>query len=295
MSDNSRGVILMCIAMLSFVINDSFMKSVTQELPLFQAILLRGIAASLGLMSVAYATTGRVQLRPVGADLRVLSLRTFAEVMATLTFLAALVHMPLATLSAIMQAMPLAVTLAAALFYREKISAPVWAAIVIGFIGVMLIVKPGLAGFDRWSVLGLISVGFVVVRDLATRHVSHALPSTTVAIWAAGFVTVLGAAGMVFQGWQQVDMAAALKIMAATTALIIGYITVVAMMRVGDIAVIAPFRYTALVWALLFGWMFFGDLPDGYALLGAVIVVLSGTYTLWHSAQRATHTAIEPE
>lgn len=286
MHNNLRSVFLMCIAMLAFVVNDSFMKAVTQDLPLFQAIFLRGIGCSLGLVAVAYAMTGRVQIRPEAWDLQVLSLRTAAEVLATLTFLAALVHMSLATLSAIMQALPLAVTLVAALLYREKISPQVWAAIIVGFGGVLLIIKPGMAGFDRWSVLGLASVAFVVVRDLSTRHISQALPSTTVAIWAAVFVTLLGAVGMWFEGWQTVYLPAALKIAAATAALVVGYITVVSMMRVGDIAVIAPFRYTALLWALLFGWLFFDSLPDAMAMIGATLVVGSGIFTLWYSARQ---------
>ncbi len=287
MSNNMRGVMLMCIAMLAFVVNDSFMKAVSQEMPLFQAIFLRGLGASAALLVIAYFREGHLHLWPKGPDLQVLPLRTGAEILATVTFLTALVHMPLATLSAIMQALPLAVTLAAALLYREKISLAVWLAIAFGFAGVMLIIKPGMAGFDRWSVLGLVSVACVVVRDLSTRHVARDLPATTVAIWAALAVTGLGAVGMLLQGSAPVTLLAGLQIAAATAALVVGYITVVSMMRVGDIAVIAPFRYTALVWALLFGWLFFDSLPDMAALIGAGMVVVSGIYTLWHSARGA--------
>lgn len=288
MSDNLRGVLLMCAAMLAFVVNDSFMKAVTQDVPLFEAIFLRGLGASIALIIMARITTkGRVQLFPAGPDRAVLVLRSIAEVLATLTFLTALMHMPLATLSAIMQSLPLAVTLAAAFYYKENISWQIWAAIAAGFVGVLLIIKPGMAGFDRWSVVGLVSVGFVVLRDLSTRHVSAALPSSTMAIWASVLVTLLGAGGAMMQGWTGVDLHAALQIIGATVALVIGYMTVVMVMRVGDIAVVAPFRYTALIWALLFGWVFFGTLPDGTALIGAAIVVISGIYTLWHSARAA--------
>ncbi|MDZ7905649.1 MAG: DMT family transporter [Cypionkella sp.] len=287
MSDNLRGILLMCLAMLAFVINDSFMKAVSQDLPLFQAITLRGIGASAALAVIAYLREGHLRLWPQGPDLGVLTIRTMAEVLATVTFLTALVHMPLATLSAIMQALPLAVTLAAALFYREAIAPQIWLAIAAGFVGVLLIVKPGFAAFDRWSVLGLVSVAFVVLRDLSTRHFSGPLPSTTVAIWAAISVTLLGLVGGLFEDWQSVPLAQALMLAGSTAALVVGYITVVMVMRVGDVAIVAPFRYTALLWALLFGWLFFGSLPDMVALVGAVIVVVSGIVTLTQARHRA--------
>jgi drug/metabolite transporter (DMT)-like permease len=287
MSDNLRGVLLMCAAMLAFVVNDSFMKAISQDMPLFQAIVLRGVGASLGLVAIAFWREGGLHLFPKGADLRVLSLRTSAELLATVTFLTALVHMPLATLSAIMQALPLAVTLVAALVYRETIPPTVWAAIAAGFIGVLLIIKPGFAGFDRWSVLGLISVACVVVRDLSTRHVSGALPSTTVALWAAVSVTLMGLVGAMFEGWQAVTLGQGAMLAGAILSLVVGYITVVMVMRVGDVAIVAPFRYTALLWALAFGWVFFGSLPDIYALIGAGIVVASGIVTLQQARGRA--------
>lgn len=280
MSDNLRGVLLMCLAMLAFVINDSFMKAVSQDMPLYQAIFLRGLGASAALLAIAFHREGHLRLWPQGQDLRVLSLRTLAEVLATVTFLTALVHMPLATLSAIMQALPLAVTLVAALTLGEKITPKVWAAIVAGFLGVLLIIKPGMAGFDQWSMLGLASVACVVVRDLSTRRVSDLLPSTTVAIWAAISVTLLGAVGLLAQGWVAITLVDAAMLLAATSALVVGYLTVVMVMRVGDVAIVAPFRYTALIWALLFGWIFFGTLPDLYAMIGAAIVVASGIVTL---------------
>ncbi len=280
MSDNLRGILLMCLAMLSFVVNDSFMKALTQDLPLFQVITLRGLGASAALLALGYWREGHFRLWPKGKDRAMLILRTIAEVLATVTFLTALMHMPLATLSAIMQALPLAVTLAAAFLNRQAISAKIWAAIGAGLVGVLLIIKPGFEGFDRWSVLGLISVACVVLRDLSTRHVSEAMPSITVAVWASISVTFLGLLGGLLEGWHSVSIAQALMIFGATAALVVGYVSVVMVMRIGDVALVAPFRYTALLWALLFGWVFFGSLPDIYALLGAAIVVGSGVVTL---------------
>lgn len=280
MSDNARGAVLMNAAMLAFTLNDTCMKAVTESLPLFQSIFLRGVLTTLALLGIGLARGG-VRFRLAGHDARMVGLRTLAEVLATITFLVALTKMPLATLSAIMQSLPLAVTLAAALVFRDPIGWRRLMAIAVGFVGVLLIIRPGTEGFDRWSVLGLVSVGCVVVRDLSTRKLSAAIPSATVAIWAGAGVTALGLAGLLWEGWQPLGGREALLILGASANLIVGYLTAVMVMRVGDIGFIAPFRYMALFWAILLGFAIFGTLPDGWTLIGAAIVVATGLFTLW--------------
>ena len=284
-SDNMRGVLYMNIAMLAFTVNDSFMKAISQEVPLFQAIFVRGGLTVAVLAVIAALTSGGFDLRPKGSDSGVLTIRTIAEVGGTVFFLQALGHMPLANLSAIMQSLPLVVPLTAALVFGEHIGWRRMLAIGIGFVGVLLIVKPGTAGFDIWSMFGLGSVACVVVRDLATRALSRAVPSVAVALWAAIAVTVLGAAGVAVQGWQPITAHQMMILTGASAGLIVGYMFIVMVMRVGDIGFVAPFRYMALLWAILFGWVLFGSLPDGWTLLGAAIVVATGIYTLWRERQ----------
>ncbi len=278
-SDNLRAVVLMNIAMLAFTLNDTCMKLVTQSLPLYQAITLRGVLTTLALLAVAAGQGVRLGglSRPDG---RVVGLRTLAEVAATVTFLTALLHMPLANLSAIMQSLPLLVTLGAALVFGERIGWRRLLAIALGLVGVLLIIKPGTEGFDRWSVLGLLSVAAVVVRDLSTRKLSPAVPSVVVAVWAGAAVTGLGLLGMAFTGWQPMGLYEGALILGATINLVIGYLTVVMVMRVGDIGLVAPFRYMALLWAIGLGWLLFGTWPDRLTLIGAGIVVLAGLFTL---------------
>ena len=229
---------------------------------------------------VALITSGSLSIMPQGADRWRVALRSLAEIGATATFLTALTHMPLANLSAIMQALPLALTLAAALWLKEPIGWRRLTAILIGFLGVMLIVKPGTGGFTVWSVLGLISVGCVVVRDLSTRTLSRQVPSAAVAVWASVAVMVMGIIVTAIEGWRPVTGPEAGDLAAASLALVVGYMLSVMVMRVGDIGLIAPFRYTALLWAILFGWLLFGTLPDGWTVVGAAIVVATGIYTL---------------
>ncbi len=280
LSDNARGILLMCASMLSFTVNDSFMKLTSQTLPLFQAIALRGLVASVALLVIARLTIGHLRLVPSGRDGRLVALRSLSEIAATALFLIALTQMPLANLSAILQSLPLAITLSAALFLREPVGWRRLTAILVGFCGVLLIVKPGTEGFTIWSVLGLGSVVCVVIRDLTTRTLSRATPSAAVAVWASVAVMVMGVVVTTWQGWVPVSADEALYLAIASAALIAGYMFAVMVMRVGDIGLIAPFRYTSLLWAILFGWMLFGTLPDEWTVAGAVIVVATGLYTL---------------
>jgi drug/metabolite transporter (DMT)-like permease len=218
-------------------------------------------------------------------DVWLVTLRMVSEVAASLLFLAALVHMPLANLSAIMQFLPLAVTLAAAVVFRQHIGWRRMTAILIGLAGVMLIIRPGPDGFDIWALMGLASVGFVVVRDLASSRISPAVSSVTVSVWSAIAVMAVGFVGAAYDGWQPIATRDLGLIGFAAFFLVIGYICAVGSMRVGDIAVVAPFRYTALLWAILLGWILFDTLPDGWTLVGAALVVATGIYTFWREAR----------
>jgi drug/metabolite transporter (DMT)-like permease len=291
MTDNLRGVVFMCLSMAAFTINDTFMKSVTAEVPLFQTIFLRGLIAMAGL-TVMGLITGAFRQRLHRADWRLITLRSVAEVFATITFLTALLHMELASLSAIMQALPLAVTLGAALVYGDRIGWRRMTAILVGFAGVMIILRPGTDLFDKWSLLGVASVFCVVVRDLAVRRLGPHVPSVTVAMGAAILVSLmgmtfsflpltdLGPAARGLAGWVPLTFLQAGKILGAGGFLILGYLCAVSAMRWGDVSMVAPFRYTSLLWAILLGFVAFGDLPDGWTIAGSAIVVGAGIFTL---------------
>lgn len=279
MTNNLRGIVLMMLAAAGFVCNDTIMKYLGQQMPIAQAIFLRGLPTTLAL--AALAVHQRVLwFRPEGRDLRLLGWRTFGEVGGSITFLVALTTMPLATLTAIMQSVPLAVTLAAALFLGAPIGLRRLAAIIIGFGGVMLIVRPGAGAFGVEAILGLITVGLVVMRDLTTRQLSRGVPSALVALVASFAVTVMGAVWLGFLGiWAAVPAGLWALVCLSAAFLVAGYLGVIAAMRVGDVDVVAPLRYVGLVFALVLGWAVFGDWPDLATLAGAAIVVATGIYT----------------
>ncbi len=278
-SDNLRGALYMNVAMAAFTLNDTAMKAAAQTMPLFEAIALRGLITTLGLILLGLVIGG-LRVRIPAQDRPIVLVRSLAEIGGTVLFLTALMHMPLANLSAIMQALPLAVTLAAAVVYGEPIGWRRLSAISVGFAGVLIIIRPGPEGFDIWSLMGLGSVVFVVIRDLATRRFSPETPSVTVAVWASGSVMIVGLIAAFFDGWAAVSLREALIVGAASAALLVGYMFSIMVMRVGDIGFVAPFRYTALLWAIVLGWLSFGTLPDRLTMLGAAIVVASGVYLL---------------
>jgi drug/metabolite transporter (DMT)-like permease len=282
LSDNLRGALYMTIAMAAFTINDGFMKAATStlHLPLWQAIATRGLL-TLGPLILIGQMTGGIRFRMPRRDAVAVGLRSVGEVASTLTFLAALVHMPLANLSAIMQSLPLAVTLAAWVFLKEPVGWRRLLAICVGFGGVMLIVRPGPDGFDHWSLVALVSVAFVVLRDLSTRQLTKAVPSSTVAIAASASVTVTALVLSLIEGWVMPSLGQMALLAGAAASLVVGYNYVVMVMRVGDLGFVAPFRYSSLVVALILGWLMFGSFPDALTLAGAALVVGSGIFTLW--------------
>lgn len=284
LSDNMRGAIFMMIAMAAFTLGDACMKAVASQMPLYQAVTLRGLV-TLPLLALIGQLTGGLDFRSTFKAGRVIGWRVVGEVASTLTFFIALVHMPLAALSAIMQALPLAVTAAAAVFMGEKVGWRRMLAILAGFVGVLIIIRPGPEGINIYALVGLVSVAFVVLRDLSTRRLPVSVPSTTVALMSALSVTVVCAMLSLSEPWAAVPTQAVLLLPLAGVCVVVGYIFIIRVMRVGEVGVTTPFRYTALLWAVVLGWFAFGEWPDTLTLVGSAIVVASGLFTLLREAR----------
>ncbi len=279
-SDNMRGAALMTGSMVAFTINDTFMKGLAGEIPLSQALLIRGTGTVICLAILAYFL-GQLDFRQSRQDWSMIILRAVAEVGGAYFFITALFNMPIANASAILQALPLTVALAGAVFLREALGWRRMIAIIIGFIGVLLIVRPGSEGFNIYSIYALLAVACVTVRDLAVRRMSRRVPSVFVALVAAFFVAASGGIGTFTQPWVPVQMREGLLLLGAMSFVIFGYVFSVAAMRMGELGFVAPFRYTSLIAALILGWVVFGDWPRGITLIGAFVVVATGMFTLY--------------
>ena len=280
--------------MCAFTVNDAFMKSLSGDIPLFQAVLLRGIVAIICL-TIMCRVMDQLHFNLPRRDWGLILLRTLGEVGGTYFFLTALFHMPIANVSAILQALPLAVSLAATLFLGEALGWRRFAAIAIGFVGVVLIIQPGGADFSSYSIYALIAVACITLRDLAVRRMSVQVPVVFVALIAAIGVTALGAIGSLFITWQPMSATSAMQIGGATICLIFGYIFSVSAMRSREISFVSPFRYTSLLVALILGMAVFNEWPNVLTVLGASIVAATGLFTLWRERRLRIRHNLSPD
>lgn len=286
MNDNLRGATFMMGSMAAFTCNDAAMKFLAQGLPTFQVVALRGCAATVLIVLLAHLTGALRQPVP-RRDWPLVALRSAAEVASFVPFILALTHLPLATVTAILQALPLMITAAGALFLGERVGWRRWTAIALGFVGVLLVVRPGAASFDVWSLAVVLSTVTITLRDLVTRRLSPQVPSLVVASVSAAGVTVLGIAVSLAGPWAPVAPGQGALIVAASAFVIGGYLFSIMAMRVGEVAAVTPFRYTALVWGILLGFVVFGEWPDATTLAGAGLIAATGLYTLLREGRRA--------
>lgn len=293
MSDNLRGAAIMCASMATFTLNDACLKWLAGGLPTFQAVTLRGVLAVALIAGLAWGTGALAKPIPRGEWGKVL-LRSGAEVCAFLPFVLALTRMPLANITAILQALPLAITAAAAILLGERVGPRRWAAIAVGLAGVLLIVRPGGEGWDAWSLLPVLTVCVIVVRDLVTRRLSPEVPSLKVALVTATGILALGAVLSLREPWEPVSAGQGVVVGLAAAFILGGYLFSVMAMRVGEVAVVTPFRYTAIVWGLGLGWLVFGEWPDAVALAGAALVTAAGLYTLWRETRAPAPRPVAP-
>lgn len=278
--DNLRGAILMVLAMLGFAIEDSFIKLMGNALPVGQILTLLGLGGS-----AVFAVIVRVQGRALFEHEMLAGpviLRSAGEIIGTICFISAIVFTPLSTASAILQATPLVVTLGAALFLGESVGWRRWAAILVGFAGVLMIIRPGLEGFSPLSLFAVGGVLGLALRDIATRKTSATL--STMQLSFLGFLVLIpaGLAMLAVTGQRFAPLDARLMaLMAASVSIgVFAYYGIVAAMRVGEVSFVTPFRYSRLIFAMIIGIAFFGERPDALTLLGGAIIVASGIYTV---------------
>ncbi len=277
-AENMRAAVFMMISMAGFTCNDAFLKSLAGELPLFQAVCLRGAIATLLIACLAWQQ-GALRFRAGRRDRKLILQRTVGEIGGTACFLTALFNMPIANASAILQSVPLAVTLGAALFLGEPVGWRRYLAIGVGFLGVLIIVRPGSEGFNAYSLWAVAAIGFIVLRDLSTRSLSPDVPGVGVVLIASAAMTIAAGIASTLDGWRPVEASHALRLCVSAVCLIVGYLFGVMTMRIGEIGFVAPFRYTLIIWAILFGILMFGEWPDAWMLAGSAVVVASGLYT----------------
>ena len=276
--ENIRGILFMILAMAGFALEDLFIKLLSSRVPVSQILVILGFSGTAVLLIIAFLTHAPILHR----DLlnRPIIVRTFCELFAALFFTSAIALTPLSSVASILMTTPLMVTMGASIFFGEKIGWRRWTAIIIGFFGVLLILRPGFESFMPASLLAVIATIFLAVRDLATRTMKFEISTTTVSIYAflamgiSGFIAMPFFSAMVIPSSIEI-----VYLISATFVGVIGYYAIVLATRNGDVSVISPFRYSRLVFAMLLSIIILSERPDLLTLSGASIIVISGIYT----------------
>lgn len=281
---NIRAAVLMVASMAGFAIEDSFIKALTTSWPTGQVMIVLGLAG-FALFALMIRAKG-LPLFPRAALHPMVLLRNAGEMIAALGFITAIALTPLSSAAAILQATPLAVTLGAALFLGEQVGWRRWMAITVGFLGVLLIVRPGLDGFQPASLFAVLAVFGLALRDLVTRRLPEGLDSIQVAGYGFLSIAPVGVVLLALSGGATApDLPALLKVAGALVFGVSGYYAVVVAVRMGEVSFVMPFRYTRLLFALALGVAIFGERPDLPTLMGAALIVASGLYTLWRESR----------
>ena len=278
-SDNTTGAALMSGAALAFVLNDFLMKLVFAELSVVQGVFVRGMMVSPLLLVVCFSNR-QLFVRLPRRDRGLVFWRTVLEIAITFCFLLALSELSLAHVTAVLQAVPLILTAIAALVLNEQVGWRRWAAVCTGFIGVMLVIKPGLDGFSLFSLSVLAAAVLIAVRDILTRRLSTQTPSLFVGLVTAAAITVAGGLATLQTGWQAPSETSWLLMGGAALAIPAAYVLSIATMRVGDVSFVTAFRYTAIVFATVLSSVMTEHLPDNLSLAGTTMVIAAGLYCL---------------
>jgi drug/metabolite transporter (DMT)-like permease len=283
--ENLRGAAFMVLAMFSFALLDTTIKILSQSMSVGQALALISIgilALLLGWSVVQGIPLWQAEYR----NSRVI-LRSLCEVVGTCLISLVLSLVPLTTVSAVIQATPLVVAMGAGLFLGQAIGWRRWIAIIVGFGGVLLIIRPGLEGFNPATLLAVAGMLALASRDLLTRALHVTLSGVQLGIHAFAFVLPASLVLMIAPGEPlvQPDAGTWALVLAGVFIGVMSYLSIIAATRFGNAGVISSFRYSRMIFALAIGFVVLGERPDAATLVGAAIIITSGIFTLWREAR----------
>ena len=280
-----RAGLYMVITTACFVVGDTCIKLIGTTLPLAQVICLIGLVSSLFLLMLC-GQQGILKDVPL-LFTRTVLLRSLFDTMATFRFISALMHMPLANLSSVMQSVPLVVVAVGVIFLGEKAGLSRIAAVIAGFVGVLLIVKPSPQTITIYEFFAVGAVIVVAFRDLVTKRIPAHVPLLVIALANAVFISVSGFGVGLVQGFKTVEVWQLALLLGAGLMVTISYFFIVATVRLGDLSATAPFRYSEVVFAIIAGILVFGEYPDAISYVGMALVIGAGLFAAHREAVKA--------
>ena len=274
-----KGILAMVAATALFTCGDTAMKLVSTSLPTSEAVFVRS-AFTVATITVAAFWTGAIfALRE--AFVRPMGWRCAGDVGSALFFQAALARMPFADLMGILQMTPLSLTAASAAFLGERVGWRRWSAVGVGFIGALLVIKPGTSAFNIWALVGVLAVLSGAVRDIATRKLDVALSPLLILLLAQIGVCLTGLGLSALEPWKAPTWGELFALFFASSFSLMGQLCLIYSLRSGEIGAVAPFRYAGMVWAILLGFLIWNQLPDALSLTGIAILASAGIYTFY--------------
>ncbi len=269
----------MALSMAAFAIEDMFVKTSSKTLPLGEILILFGLGGTLVFVLLCIHNSEAIFNKALFS--RPIIIRAICEMTGRLCFTVAIALTPLSSASAILQATPLVVVLGAALFLSEQVGWRRWLAICIGFTGVLMILRPGIEGFEWASMFAVVGTLGFAGRDLATRAAPPVFTNYQLGVYGFLILIPTGLIMAPFTGGIVIpDSTSSLYIVGAICFGTAAYQSLTIAMRSGEVSVVAPFRYTRLIFAFILGFLVFSEQPDFMTIVGSAIVVISGIYSL---------------
>jgi len=280
------GIGLMLAAMLAFSLNDTLGKWLVGTYGVAQLLLIRSLAASLMLAPAAYRTGFATIFKPQRPWIH--ALRAFCSVTETALFYWAVVYLPLADTVAFYLASPIFVTILAVVFLKEKVGWRRWSAILVGFIGVLIALKPTGDGLG-WPALIAISGSFIFAGSNVLTRLLAGENEVTLVSWQVMGAVIFGLAVAPFR-WTTPSFADFLGLSLLGIVATFAHMGVNRSLKYAPAAVVVPYQYSLIVWAMIFGYAFFGDWPANNVLTGSAIIVGAGLYIFLREQIRSRET-----
>lgn len=256
-------------------LNDAVMKMMTVGFPVGEFLFIRGVFVIIPIALLAWRFGGVTQLKV--RSIRAQAIRAALTVLSTYLFITSLRYLDLADAVAIGFTGPLFLTALATPVLGERVGWRRWAAVGVGFVGVLAMTRPGGEGAQWAALMPLGAALSGAIRDMLTRRMTVTETSVSMLCVSSVSVTLSGLATLPF-GWPAVDLGDVGILAGAALFLGLGQFLFIEAFRLGEAVVVAPFKYSNLLWGILFGFLFWSQLPDRWTLAGAILVIGSGLY-----------------
>ena len=279
-----KGAALMSLCTACYVVSDVFMKYVSREIDLYQITFLRGFIVTLILLVFCFILKVSLKI-PSNKDKIIILVRSVFEVLMIYSFLTALFNMNIANANAVLQLIPLVVLFGSFLFLGKQLKQNEIIAVLFGLIGAIIVIRPGASDFNFYSIFALLAVASMSVRDLVTVNLNKKIPSLLVAFYSSLLITIVSFLLSSEKGGFM-ELKDPMFIFYSAVLVSIGYIAAVAAMRFGEVTFVSPFRYTALLWAIVLGFLFFSEIPKLTTIFGGLIIIFAGIYLVYNEKNK---------